>query len=145
MSVIKLDLHIHTNRSGDSLIKPYDILKHVKKRGLDGIAITDHGNLDAYDAIKKEFQEAGMILIPGMEIETHIGEVIGLFIEDEICLNIMPWDVGRAANGMAHFSLNSSHVGYSSISISGMFSFRNLRPRCGTSDPSLKNFLLVIR
>ena len=84
MSDIKLDLHIHTTYSGDSLIKPRDLLKFARKKELDGISITDHGNLTAYDKIKKEFNEAGMILIPGMEIETHIGEVIGLFIDKEI-------------------------------------------------------------
>ncbi len=87
MRSIKLDLHIHTTHSGDSLIKPYDLLNYVKKRELDGIAITDHGNLKAYNTIKKEFEEKELILIPGMEIETHIGEVIGLFIENEIDLS----------------------------------------------------------
>jgi predicted metal-dependent phosphoesterase TrpH len=81
---IKLDLHIHTIYSKDSLIKPLEIPKYIKMRDLDGIAITDHGNLQAYHKLKKQLKNDDIILIPGMEIETHIGEVIGLFIKKEI-------------------------------------------------------------
>ena len=84
MISIKLDLHLHTTYSGDSLIKPHDLLKVVKKKNLDGVAITDHGNLDAYFEVKDDFQKANLILIPGVEVETHIGEIIGLFIENKI-------------------------------------------------------------
>ena len=84
MSLIKLDLHLHTIYSGDSLIKPRELVKFAIKKGLNGFAITDHGSLKAYKILKKEGISQDLLLIPGMEIETHIGEVMGLFIEEEI-------------------------------------------------------------
>ncbi len=84
MSSIKLDLHLHTVYSKDSLIKPDDLIIQAKKKGLNGFAITDHGNLKAYKILAKKYKNKDIIIIPGMEIKTNIGEVIGLFISDEI-------------------------------------------------------------
>jgi hypothetical protein len=81
---LRLDLHVHTVYSGDSLIKLPDLIKYVKKKQLDGIAICDHNTIKAYKKLKDKAKKHEFILIPGMEIETHIGEVIGLFLEDEV-------------------------------------------------------------
>ncbi|MFX1276725.1 MAG: PHP domain-containing protein [Promethearchaeota archaeon] len=86
MSSIKLDLHLHTVYSGDSLIKPSDLINISLKKGLNGFAITDHATLKAYNLIKKIAINKNLIVIPGMEIETHMGEVIALFLNDEIDL-----------------------------------------------------------
>ena len=80
---MKLDLHVHTTYSKDSLIKPRDAVKVALKKGLNGIAICDHDTLKAYRFLKNK-RYKNFIIIPGMEIETHIGEVMGLFIEEEI-------------------------------------------------------------
>ena len=84
MLSVKLDLHLHTIYSGDSIIKPYDLVNIALKKGLNGFAITDHETLKAYEIVKKKALLKNLVVIPGMEIETHIGEVIGLFIEDAI-------------------------------------------------------------
>lgn len=84
MSNLKLDLHVHTIYSGDSLIKPADLIKFAKLKGLDGFAICDHGTLKAYKVLKKDPNFKNYVVVPGVEIETHIGEIIGLFIEDNI-------------------------------------------------------------
>lgn len=84
MSSLKLDLHVHTCYSGDSVIKPKDLLKQAIKKGLNGFAITDHGSLKAYKLLEKEARNKGLIVIPGMEIETHIGEIIALFIDEGV-------------------------------------------------------------
>lgn len=86
MTSIKLDLHLHTTYSGDSLIKPKEALKFAKIKGLDGFAITDHNSLKAYK-ILIEKNKKDLIIIPGMEIETNIGEVIALFLREEIKTN----------------------------------------------------------
>ena len=83
MASIKLDLHVHTTYSKDSLIHPKDAVKIAMKKGLNGLMICDHNTLKAYRILKKE-RCKDFIIIPGMEIETHIGEVIALFIEEEI-------------------------------------------------------------
>ena len=86
MNSIKLDLHIHTIYSGDSFITPEIALKYAKIKKLDGFAITDHDTLKAYNILRKKNHNNELIIIPGMEIKTHIGEVIGLFINEEINL-----------------------------------------------------------
>jgi len=84
LNSIKLDLHVHTIYSGDSFITPEIALKYAKIKKLDGFAITDHDTLKAYNILRKKNHNNELIIIPGMEIKTHIGEVIGLFINEEI-------------------------------------------------------------
>ena len=75
---------MHTIYSGDSLITLDNAIKYAKIKNLDGFAITDHDTLKAYDLLRKKNRNDDLIIIPGMEIKTHIGEVIGLFINEEI-------------------------------------------------------------
>lgn len=84
MPSLKLDLHLHTIYSGDSIISPIDAIIYAKLKGLNGFAVCDHNTLKAYNQLKKKAKENNIIVIPGMEIETHIGEVMGLFIDKEI-------------------------------------------------------------
>jgi len=84
---IRLDLHVHTTYSIDSLIPPQKLIKYAINKGLDGLAICDHNTIKAYDKLKRNAEENDFLLIPGMEIETKVGEVIGLFIENEINTN----------------------------------------------------------
>ena len=57
------DLHCHTRKSYDSISKLEKIIKIAKKRGLDGIAITDHDVL-----YQGETNIDGIQIIPGVEI-----------------------------------------------------------------------------
>ena len=79
---LKFDLHLHSQFSGDSLIDINKISKFAKKKGLNGLAITDHDSLEGYQILKKSSPD--LLIIPGMEIKTDIGEIIGLFISEEI-------------------------------------------------------------
>ncbi|BDZ70553.1 PHP domain-containing protein [Methanobacterium petrolearium] len=80
---MKYDLHTHTKYSPDGFIEPKKIVKTAMRRGLSGIAITDHDTIKGSGKVKKyetdEFQ-----VICGSEISTERGEVIGLFLSDEI-------------------------------------------------------------
>ena len=64
MTFIKLDLHIHTSYSGDSLIKPEDVVNYVKLKGLDGFAITDHQTLKGYKLSKKNGALVAQFSVP---------------------------------------------------------------------------------
>jgi predicted metal-dependent phosphoesterase TrpH len=81
--MLKYDLHMHTHYSRDGAIKPADAIRIAKKRGLDGIAITDHntirGGLEA-----QKLKPKGIDIICGAEIKTDRGDVIGLFLNEEI-------------------------------------------------------------
>ncbi|MBD3313930.1 PHP domain-containing protein, partial [Candidatus Woesearchaeota archaeon] len=41
--MLKIDLHIHTVHSGHAYGTIYDIMKEAKAKGMEMIAITDHG------------------------------------------------------------------------------------------------------
>ena len=69
-------------------MKPDKIVAIAKKRGLSGIAITDHGTirgaLEAAILTDDKFQ-----VIIGAEIAAKEGEIIGLFLKEEIRSKIM--------------------------------------------------------
>ena len=81
---MRFDLHIHSEYSYDSFNKIDDILKIAKQRGLSGIAITDHGTFRGSLEASKRAKRWGLLAIPGMEISTEIGDVVGLFLNEEI-------------------------------------------------------------
>jgi len=81
--MIKLDLHIHSQYSEDGIGAPKEIIKSLKKKGLQGMAITDHntveGSLQALKVTPKDF-----IVIPGVEISTSDGHMIALNVKEDI-------------------------------------------------------------
>jgi len=81
--MLKLDLHIHSQYSEDASGTPLEIAKVLKKKGLNGMAITDHntieGGLSALKAASKDF-----IVIPGIEISTKDGHIIALNVRENI-------------------------------------------------------------
>ena len=80
----RYDLHVHSCYSPCSNLKPKTILKIVRRLELDGIAITDHNTIKGGMAVKKENKEKGFEVIVGEEISTNRGEVIGLYLNEEI-------------------------------------------------------------
>ena len=78
---LKIDLHVHTQYSYDSLITPKELVFYAKKRGLDGVAVTDHDRLDGALKIAKE---TDFLIVPGMEISSLDGHVIGLNLREPI-------------------------------------------------------------
>jgi len=81
--LIKLDLHIHSQYSEDGIGSPKEIIKYLKKRGLQGMAITDHnsieGSLRALKVAPKDF-----IVITGLEISSLDGHIIALDVKENI-------------------------------------------------------------
>ncbi len=80
----KYDLHVHSYFSKCSVIKPEEILRIAKERGLNGIAITDHDTLKAYPILKKLNKDKDFEIIPGEEISTNQGHLLGLYLKKEI-------------------------------------------------------------
>jgi len=78
---LKIDLHVHTHYSYDSLITPEDLVFYAKKRGLDGVAITDH---DRTDGALKIAKETDVLIIPGIEVSSSNGHVLGLNAQEPI-------------------------------------------------------------
>jgi predicted metal-dependent phosphoesterase TrpH len=84
MEDLYFDCHIHSNYSQDSLMRPGRILKRAKEVGLTGVAITDHDTIQGSLDARKLEKEVGVTVIPGVEILTDSGDIIGLFVNEEI-------------------------------------------------------------
>jgi predicted metal-dependent phosphoesterase TrpH/glycosyltransferase involved in cell wall biosynthesis len=82
---IAADLHLHTSWSHDCSIDVEDLLDHAEAQGLGAIAVTDH---NVFGGALEAVELAGgrrLVVIPGEEVKTaEQGEVIGLFLRDEI-------------------------------------------------------------
>jgi len=84
--LIEVDLHMHTDHSGDCAT-PVDVLVNTARdRGLGAIAITDHNEVSGAIEAGKLAEELGDIkVIVAEEVKTaEQGEVIGLFLEEKI-------------------------------------------------------------
>jgi predicted metal-dependent phosphoesterase TrpH len=81
--MIKLDLHIHSQYSEDAIGSIKEIIKYLKKKNIQGMAITDHNSIDgSLKAVKiapKDF-----IVIPGIEISTADGHLLALNVKKKI-------------------------------------------------------------
>lgn len=84
---MKVDMHVHTCYSKDAILSLETIMESCERRGLDGVAITDHNIIAGALALK---EIAPFLVIVGEEIETTRGEILGLFLKEEIPGGLMP-------------------------------------------------------
>jgi predicted metal-dependent phosphoesterase TrpH len=84
--LIEVDLHMHTDHSGDCATPVDVLLQTARDRGLGAIAITDHNEVSGALEAREIARELGDIeVIVAEEVKTgEQGEVIGLFIEEKI-------------------------------------------------------------
>lgn len=90
MNAIKLDLHVHSNHSSDSKLTLDEIFSAAKRRGLSGVAITDHNAIEGALKAPKVAREYGLIAIRGMEITTSKGHVLALGITEPVARRLAP-------------------------------------------------------
>lgn len=75
---LNYDFHLHSCLSpcGDNDMTPYNLVNMAKIMGLDVIALTDHNTCLNCPAAMKAGEEAGILVIPGMELctdeEVHV-------------------------------------------------------------------------
>ena len=77
--MLKIDLHVHTTYSYDSLITPKELIFYAKRCGLDGVAVTDHDRINGALKIAKE---TDFLIVPGIEISSLNGHIIGLNVDE---------------------------------------------------------------
>ena len=75
------DLHIHTCYSYDSLLSLERLADAVRRRGLDGVAVLDHDEIEGAVRLR---ESAPFRVIVGEEIGTAHGGIGALFIEQRI-------------------------------------------------------------
>lgn len=71
-----IDMHLHQDRhSFDSHVSLEDIIDEAKRKGLDGICITDHDNLGLREIVH-EFYTDDLKIFVGVEILTTQGDIL---------------------------------------------------------------------
>ena len=64
-----VDLHVHSTES-DGTFTPTEVIAEAKKAGLSAIALTDHDTATGVKKAMNAAKEAGIELIPGIELST---------------------------------------------------------------------------
>lgn len=86
-----VDLHCHSTASDGSL-SPRELLDHAREQGVDVLALTDHDTTAGLASASQAANEAGVRLVPGIEISVSWGgrtlHILGLNIDpDNAALN----------------------------------------------------------
>lgn len=80
----QVDLHVHTTAS-DGVHAPREVIRLAKEAGLAGIAVTDHDTVAGVAEAMAAGEEAGLLVVPGVEISTSLAgkdiHVLGYFVD----------------------------------------------------------------
>lgn len=95
---IRLDMHIHSEHSPDGSMPLPEIAQRAGAAGLHGVAICDHDRVlsDATGC-------PGLLLIPGVEVSTDAGHLLGWFVTEPVTARTLPEAVAEihAQGGIA--------------------------------------------
>jgi predicted metal-dependent phosphoesterase TrpH len=79
----RFDLHLHSYFSADAASAPEELIAAAKKRGLSGIAITDHDTCEVHEYLIDKGLERpdgepvdGFLVVPGVEVSTADGHLL---------------------------------------------------------------------
>ena len=86
---MKIDLHCHSYYSNDGISSPEKLIKTALKKGLDGIALTDHDTTQGWEEAAEAAKKLNAVLVFGEEIKIKkegktVGEILGYFLKEEI-------------------------------------------------------------
>jgi len=81
---MKCDFHIHTHYSYDSTSSVQDIVKVAVKKKINCLAITDHNEIRGALEIEKYAAKESILIIPGIEVKTKMGDMLGLNVKAKI-------------------------------------------------------------
>ena len=82
--LILCDLHLHTEHSHDCSTPVAELLDRAEAKGLAAVAITDHNTFAGAQEALELARGRPLTVIPGEEVKTQSGEVIGLFLREEV-------------------------------------------------------------
>ena len=102
---IKVDFHVHSIASKDSLSKAEDLAALARKRGLGKLIITDHNTIAAAAALQKKEPD---FVVVGEEILTTRGEILAVFVKEEVPKGLEPVEAFRRLKDQGAF-ISLSH------------------------------------
>ena len=78
-----IDMHMHEMRySGDSFLRLENMVEIAKRRGLDGICITDHDSMGLKEFAAEYSEKTGFPIFVGIEFYSLQGDIVAFGIED---------------------------------------------------------------
>ena len=91
-SWLRVELHLHTHASADSLITPQKLIDHCARVGIDRVAVTDHNSISG--ALAAHALAPDQVIV-GEEIETTQGELLGYFMTELVPAGLEPIEAIR--------------------------------------------------
>lgn len=90
--LLRADLHCHTRHSPDSRTSPEELIRACERRRITCLAVTDHNEVAGGFELQSLAARTGAALkvIPGEEIRTSRGEIIGYFLRERIPPRLTP-------------------------------------------------------
>ncbi|HHY69959.1 MAG TPA: PHP domain-containing protein [Bacillota bacterium] len=82
-SQFRIDLHVHSKYSGESLAEPKEIIECALEKGLDGICITEHGSLYVSRPFEELKNKYPLLIFRGVELATDAGHMLVYGVDDE--------------------------------------------------------------
>ncbi len=87
MAMIKVDFHVHSIFSPDSVSDLFALHDRAKQLGLGKLVLTDHNTIRG--ALKFQKIHPDFVIV-GEEIKTTAGEILALFVKEEIPAGLQP-------------------------------------------------------
>jgi len=81
---MRCDLHCHTCYSQDSTALPEEMVEAALKKGINCLAISDHGEIKGARKAIEYAKDKPILIIPGIEIKSKEGDVLGLNVKEII-------------------------------------------------------------
>ncbi|MEM3466662.1 MAG: PHP domain-containing protein [Candidatus Jordarchaeales archaeon] len=95
------DLHVHTYCSrhpvwgNDAVSSPKEVVEEAARKGLDGVAITDHNTTKGGLLGLRVAKSNGVVVIPGVEISSVRGDILVLGLMEKLEFKPKRMDVGE--------------------------------------------------
>ena len=87
VGMLRVEFHCHTIASKDSLTYPRDLVATCRHKGIDRVVITDHNTIAGARAAQALDPE---LVIVGEEILTTRGEILAVYVREEIPAGLTP-------------------------------------------------------
>lgn len=84
---IRVDFHVHSIASKDSLSKGEDLISRAKQLGMGKLILTDHNTISGALELQRAYPD---FVIVGEEILTTRGEILAVFVKEELPKGLEP-------------------------------------------------------
>jgi predicted metal-dependent phosphoesterase TrpH len=105
MRNFKVEFHCHTVYSKDSLVRPADLIKTARQKGLDRVIVTDHNSIAGAQLAQSLDPE---LVIVGEEVRTPCGEFLAAFVTELVPKGLPPMEALRRLRDQGAF-ISVSH------------------------------------